>query len=69
MSATLTRPVDEVVELRCDRRKHGELIVDHDRPTGSQGRIQIHCRYCSHAAKRHVIHVWDAATGERLEDQ
>ncbi len=68
MSQTLTPPVEQIVELRCDRRKHGELVINQEEMTSSRGQIQIHCRYCSHDEGQRVVHVWDSATGERRDD-
>lgn len=49
------------MELRCDHKKHGELI---------EGVLEIKCssRFCGQAGTV-IIHRWDALTGERLPDR
>lgn len=51
------------MDLRCDHKKHGEII---------EGVLEIKCssRFCGAGAGRVVvIHRWDVLTGERLDDR
>lgn len=52
-------PADHV-ELRCQRRKHGEAEL------GATGIVRIHCRDCSRRDEDGVvvIHHFDLATGD-----
>lgn len=51
-----------MTELRCDNKKHGELV---------EGILEIKCssRFCGAGTGVVIIHCWDVSTGERLADR
>lgn len=50
------------MEIRCDHKKHGELI-------GHVLEVKCSSSFCAGAPGVVVLHRWDVTTGERLADK
>lgn len=57
------------MDLRCEHKKHGEIILGYDGDVVVLIEIKCSSRFCGAGPGVVVIHRWDALTGARLEDK